>query len=389
MPLRILHCHSTFSLGGKEARAVRLMNAFGDAARHTVLSAMPDALGARDAILPGIRVDFPTTAPSLQGKPGLARYRALASYMQRFDLILTYNWGAMDAVMARRTFYKDVPPLVHHEDGFNADEADKLKTERNLFRRLALPAAHTLVVPSITLETIARRTWHQPERRIQRIANGIDLGAYAKPGKAAIPGLRKRSGEIVVGTLAGLRAVKNLARLVRVAATVPNVRLVIVGEGPERDVILAEAHRTGMTDRLTLPGFLANPHRLLGHFDIFALSSDSEQAPISVIEAMASGLPVVATNVGDVAAMVSDANRPAIVSRDDDTAFAAALQAMAVAEQARRDIGAANRIKAAADFDEQVMIGRYARLYEAAAGRPGALPFGSPQKVKHFSQGNV
>ena len=58
-PLRILHCHSTFSLGGKEARAVRLMNAFGDAAEHVVLSAMPDRLTARDAIARGIKVDFP------------------------------------------------------------------------------------------------------------------------------------------------------------------------------------------------------------------------------------------------------------------------------------------------------------------------------------------
>ena len=373
MPLRILHCHSTFSLGGKEARAARLMNAFGDAARHTVLSAMPDALGARDAIAPGIRVDFPDTAPSLEGKPGLARYRALASYMQRFDLILTYNWGAMDAVMARRTFYQDVPPLVHHEDGFNADEILKLKTERNLFRRLALPAAHALVVPSMTLETIARRTWHQPESRVHRIANGVDLGMYAKPGKATIPGLRKRSGEVVVGTLAGLRGVKNLTKLVRAASTVPNVRLVIVGDGPERGAILAEAHRTGMADRLVLPGFLAEPHRYIGHFDIFALSSDSEQAPISVIEAMASGLPVVATDVGDVAAMASDANRHAIVPRDDEAGFAAALSAMAAGPAMRRQIGAANRIVAVRDFGEAAMIDRYARLYETAAGRLGVL----------------
>ena len=59
MAVRILHCHSTFSLGGKEARAVRLMNAFGDAAEHVVVSAMPDKLGARDAIDRGVRVVLP------------------------------------------------------------------------------------------------------------------------------------------------------------------------------------------------------------------------------------------------------------------------------------------------------------------------------------------
>jgi hypothetical protein len=99
MPVRILHCHSTFSLGGKEARAVRLMNAWGDAAEHAVLSGMPDQLGAREAIDPGLKVDFPSDAPSLTGRPGLGRLFRLARYLRGFDLVLTYNWGAFDAVM--------------------------------------------------------------------------------------------------------------------------------------------------------------------------------------------------------------------------------------------------------------------------------------------------
>src|SRR6185437_11360286 len=98
-PVRILHCHSTFSLGGKEARSVRLMNAFGDAAEHVILSAMPGSLGARDAIAKGIAVSFPDDAPSLTGRPGPLRFARLSRYMRRFDLVLTYNWGRFDAVM--------------------------------------------------------------------------------------------------------------------------------------------------------------------------------------------------------------------------------------------------------------------------------------------------
>ena len=73
--LRILHCHSTFSLGGKEARAVRLMNVFGGAARHTILSAMPDQLGARAAIDKDVWAEFPVEgrAPALHGLPGPSR----------------------------------------------------------------------------------------------------------------------------------------------------------------------------------------------------------------------------------------------------------------------------------------------------------------------------
>jgi len=361
MPVRILHCHSTFDLGGKEARAVRLMNAFGSAARHTIVSAMPGALGARAAIAPDIAAHFPERHPSLTGRPTLARFRALAEFMRDFDLILTYNWGAMDAVMARRIFAKDLPPLVHHEDGFNADEAIRLKTERNLFRRLGLPAAHALVVPSKRLETIALDIWKQPRARVIRIANGIDTGAYAGRPTVAIPGLKKARGEVVVGTLAGLRVVKNLPMLVRAVASVPGARLVIVGEGPERDAIVAEAARVGMTDRLVVPGFLASPHRYIGHFDIFALSSLSEQFPISLAEAMAAGLPAVATDVGDVRAMVAPENLP-FIARDEVT-MAQALRALAGSPGLRRQVGEANRAKARATLDDRTMIDRYRTVY--------------------------
>ena len=371
--LHILHCHSTFSLGGKEARAVRLMNAFGDAARHTVLSAVPDALGAREAIEPGIVVDFPTRAPSLEGKPALSRYRTLAAYMQRFDLILTYNWGSMDAVMTRRMFPGELPPLIHHEDGFNADEAEGLKIKRNLFRRLGLPAAHALVVPSQRLEAIAHDVWKQPKARVHRIANGIDVKAYRAKPTVSIPGLRKKPGEVVIGTLAGLRVVKNLPKLVRAAASVSNSRLVIVGEGPERDAIVAEAARVGYADRLVLPGFMAGPHRYIGHFDIFALSSDSEQFPISLVEAMAAGLPCVSTDVGDVVNIVSKENVPFVIDSKDEHAFRAALNRLGGDANLRAALGVTNQAKAKAQYDEAGMIAAYKALYENAVKWPGAL----------------
>jgi glycosyltransferase involved in cell wall biosynthesis len=375
LPIHILHLHSTFSLGGKEARAVRLMNAFGDRARHTIVSGMPDQLGARDAIAKGIRYEIAQNAPSLTGRPSVARYEALAKFMRRFDLVLTYNWGAIDGVMARRVFAKGMPPLVHHEDGFNADEANGLKIERNMYRRLALPAAHALVVPSQTLETIAKRRWKQPQGRIRRIANGIDTALYAaKPDPKAIPGFRRKPGEVVIGTLAGLREVKDLPALVRAAGGVSSrVRLVIVGEGPERARIMEAAEAMGMEDRLHLPGFLPNPHRYIGLFDILALSSKSEQSPIAVIEGMAAGLPIAAPRVGDIPNMVSAANAAYIVERTE-VRLRDALQALAGCEPAARAfVGAQNRAKAAAEFDEGVMIARYAALYEEAMGRPGTL----------------
>lgn len=373
-PVRILHCHSTFSLGGKEARAARLINAFGGAAEHVVLSAMPGRLGARDAIDRGIAIAFPADAPPLAGAPTPLRLWRLARYMRRFDLVLTYNWGAFDAVMARRLF--GGAPLIHHEDGFNEDEAVRLDRRRNFYRRIGLGAAFRLVVPSVRLEKIARTAWAQAPERIVRIPNGVPVARFLKAAEpGAIPGFERQPGEVIVGTVAGLRAVKNLPRLVRAFAAMHHkaARLVIVGEGPESERIAAEARARGVAARVLMPGFLADPARWIGHFDIFALSSNSEQFPISLVEAMAAGLPAVATAVGDVPAIVSEDNKPLIVEAADEDAFAAALDGLSDRPDLRRAIGLANRERAAAEFDEKGMIALYGRLYGEAIGRPEAF----------------
>ncbi len=374
-PVKILHLHSSFSLGGKEARAVRLMNAFGDRARHTIVSGVPDALDARASIAKGIAYEIAQTPPPLTGRPSVARYEAIAQYMRRFDLVLTYNWGAIDGVMARRVFAKGAPPLVHHEDGFNADEAGGLKVERNIYRRLALGAAHALAVPSEVLEDIALRTWKQPRERVHRIVNGIGTAYYAqKPDPKAIPGFVPNGKQVVIGALAGLRDVKDLTALVRAVGGVSGrVKLVIVGEGPERANIVQAAAAMGMTDTLVLPGFLDRPYRYIGHFDILALSSRSEQFPISVVEAMAAGLPIASFPVGDVARMVAPENLPFITEAPSEVRLRDALQALVSDPALRASVGAANQAKARAAFDEGVMIARYRDLYEGALGRPGAL----------------
>ncbi len=374
-PVNILHLHSSFDLGGKEARAVRLMNAFGDRAKHSIVSGVPDALGAQASIAKGIRYEIAQSPPPLTGKPSVKRYEAIAQYMRRFDLVLTYNWGAIDGAMARRAFGKGAPPLVHHEDGFNADEAGGLKIERNIYRRLALGAAHALAVPSEVLEDIALRTWKQPRERVHRIVNGIGTAYYAqKPDPKAIPGFVPNSKEVVIGALAGLREVKDLAALVRAVGGVSGrVRLVIIGEGPERARIEQAAAAMGLGKVLVMPGFLDRPYRYIGHFDILALSSRSEQFPISVVEAMAAGLPIASYPVGDVARMVSPENAPFITANADEVKLRDALQALVSDPSLRATIGAANRARATAEFDESVMIARYRTLYEEALGRPGAL----------------
>ena len=376
-PLRLLHLHSTFSSGGKELRAAKLMNAFGPGVEHVVVSGVDGELGAASAVNPAISVNYPSDFPALAGKPSPRRWWRIARAMRGFDLVLTYNWGSMDAVGAHWLFGRmlRLPPLVHHEDGFNLDEAQALKPLRNRFRRLTLPTAAALVVPSRVLETIAAQVWRATPRQLRRIPNGIPLGDYAATATASappcgLPGLDKPPGARWLGTLAGLRAVKNLPRLVRTfAALPPPWELVIVGEGGERAAIMAEAERLGIAARVHLPGFAPDPAAVLRQFDLFALSSDSEQFPISVVEAMAAGLAVVSPAVGDVAEIVAADNFPLISPPGDEVALRAALVSAANDPALRAVIGAANRARALAEYGEEAMVSAYRAVYAAALGR--------------------
>ncbi|MBA4007608.1 MAG: glycosyl transferase family 1 [Erythrobacter sp.] len=367
---RILHLHSTFAAGGKEVRATRLMNAWGPRVDHTIVSAEPQAMAAAALVQPGVPVDYPQDFPSLKGRPTPWRLAGLARAMRGFDLVCTYNWGAMDAVMAHRV-YADIwklPPLVHHEDGFNEDEAMRLKPARNLYRRAALGRAAALIVPSTGLETIAREVWRQPEARVLRIPNGIDTAAFAAPPDPAALPIAKGEGEFWVGTLAGLRAVKRLPDLVAACAKLPpDWHLMICGEGPERAAILAAAEVHGIAARVHLPGNV-DPAKVVGLFDIFALSSASEQFPLSVVEAMAAGLPVAATDVGDIRAILAPENAALLAPPGDVRALQDALATLAADPALRARLGKANAARARENFDFAVMQAAYENAYARALG---------------------
>jgi glycosyltransferase involved in cell wall biosynthesis len=260
---------------------------------------------------------------------------------------------------------------LHVEDGFGPEERDRQLPRRVWTRRVCL-AGRNVVVPSRTLERIALGVWRLAPRLVAYIPNGIDLARFA-----AAP---ERHGGLVIGTVATLRAEKNLSRLLRAfaildagfgARLVP-VRLVIVGDGPERGTLEALAGSLGIAGQVEFAGHQPDPSRFYGGFDVFALSSDTEQMPLSVLEAMAAGLPVVATEVGDVRAMIAPANARWLCGRDDGALAAVLADALGDAV-ARGEIGAANRRKAEQDYAQEKMFSAYAALFDGAP-IPAAAP---------------
>jgi glycosyltransferase involved in cell wall biosynthesis len=256
---------------------------------------------------------------------------------------------------------------IHFEDGFGPEETDKRLWRRSMLRRLALTRTHTIVVPSRNLEGIAQREWHLSPSRLRYIPNGIDADAFAA-SRDDVPLFARRPDEVIIGTVAPLRPEKNVARLVRVFAQLDMrhpTRLAIAGGGAQRDEIEALACGLGLADRVIFLGNVADPQRALALFDIFALSSNTEQMPMSVLEAMAIGLPVASVDVGDVKTMLAPENRVHVVPKADEQAFAGALDTMITAPNLRAELGALNRAHVRQHYSWETMVDEYDRVFGA------------------------
>ncbi len=347
----VVHVFPTFAVGGAQVRFAAIANHFGPDFRHIIVS-LDGNLGCRERLRGDLDVTFPDIGAAKNAMLGNAiRFHALLRQWKP-DVLVTCNWGAIEFALANLL---PVTRHIHVVDGFGPEERNTQIPRRVIMRRLALSRS-PVVLPSRNLVRIVRDIWRLPERVIRYIPNGIDLARFATDGTG------RGNGEPVIGTVAALREEKNLSRLIRSVAALPAGRLVIVGDGPERPKLETLAAELGIAARVTFAGHRQDTHTLYAGFDIFALSSDTEQMPLSVIEAMASGLPVASTNVGDVRLMVSGVNTPHVVPLTDD-GLAGALAALIADPDARRQIGLANLAKAQQEFDQAAMFAAHAALW--------------------------
>lgn len=349
---RLLHVFPTFAVGGAQVRLCTLAARLGPGWHHDIV-ALDGVTACRERLAPEVSVGFPEIAGRKGDTLGNVRRFHAALRALRPDTLVTYNWGSIEWAMANLFARR---PHVHIEDGFGPEERERQLPRRVLTRRLVLRRA-TVALPSRTLYRIATDIWRLDPARVRYLPNGIDLARFRPGPRAGDPP--------VVGTVAALRAEKNLSRLLRAFALATRnrpARLVIVGDGPERPALEALAASLGIAAATRFAGHMAQPHLAYRDFDIFALSSDTEQMPLSLLEAMAAGLPVAATDVGDVAEMLAEPNRAHVVPRED-AALAGALAALLAAPDLRAALGAANRARAEQAFDEATMVASYAALF--------------------------
>lgn len=363
----LLHVFSTFATGGAQVRLAAMANHWGKKYRHTII-AMDGVYDAAEKFNADVEVEL----FRLEYTKGATRDNVILFWKKlrewQPDLLLTYNFGAIEWALAN---ILGQHPQIHIEDGFGPEEADGRQLARRVWlRRAALMWRKTLVVPSNTLYELATQNWMLPERKVRYIPNGIACERFASDrADPEGPLFARRDEEIIIGTLGAMRAEKNLPRLVRAFAMLenfPNARLVIAGSGPAGDDARRQAEQLGIPQKVTFLGHVAKPERAYRLFDVFALSSDTEQMPLGVLEAMAAGLPVASVDVGDVKRMLPLECTPYVYGRFDDE-LANSMTQLCADAALRRRLGAANACHVHKHYSLERMCDAYDALFRQTA----------------------
>ena len=361
MQPHLVHVFPTFAVGGAQTVMAQIINGLGTGFRHSIV-----ALDGRFQACEKITSDASVVCVDASETRGLkAAWQHLNALNP--DLVTSCNWGSFDWALAAALR----PGLrhLHQEHGFGLEEASRRHRRRNLARRVMLRGSDGLIVPSKTLQTLALREWRCPPDKLHYVPNGVD-GETLRAGTATN---KPEPGNITIGTVAPLRPEKQIGHLIRAFAKLqklapnlwPELRLRVVGDGSERGPLEKLVLQSQLHGQVEFFGHRDDPVHCIAGFDIYAISSATEQLPVSILHAMALGKPVAGYDVGDVAMMVSSDNAATIIASQDPDELAQRLHRLVDDATLRADLGAKNAEIQMARYGEQDMIERYRALFTA------------------------
>ena len=362
--MRILHVVPSFGFGGMEKIICAVIQHTNKNNRHTIL-----ALDGDGRALEWIKQSDVQMLPFTKNGSRRLFFKDLFFALRKAqpNLLMTYNWGSTDAIWLGRL--AGISKIIHHEHGFNIDESISTAWRRDMIRFAVYHLASRIVVVSHELEELLREKFKVSEAQIARIPNGVDASYYS-PNEIERQRVRTalgyKSSDLVLGFSGRLDPVKNLNLLVDILeCSNPRnypFRLLIVGDGPERSHLEDRCHAMGIASYINFVGQQTDILPYLLAMDVFLLTSLREQMPLTVLEAMAVGIPVIASEVGEIPYMIDDGENGFVRDiKASPEAFVQPLQWLLCPSQ-RKSLGESARQKAINHFQFDAMLRHYAGL---------------------------
>ena len=366
---RPLVVHLTYSLdvGGLETLLVDCINRMPpERYRHAVVCLTRYTDFAKRITQPGVELYALGKPPGL----GLGTHLAFWKLMRRLRpaILHTYNLSALEYNFSGAL--AGIPVRIHAEHGRDASDPHGLNPKHNFLRRRLAPFIDCFIPVSEDLRRWLGEKVGIPAEQTLFIRNGVDTERFA----AAAAGQASPWGpnDIVIGTVARIQDVKNHRGLVDAFARLrelepslrERLRLSIVGDGPLMGAVREQVASLGLQDVVWLPGARADVAALLHGFSLFALPSLAEGTPVSMLEAMACGLPVVASKVGGIPEVVTDGVEGSLVPVQDKEALARTLASYVRDPALRRQRGEAAHARVEAAFSMRAMLAEYGKLYD-------------------------
>lgn len=357
--IHVYHIVPGLGLGGMElamARVVRGLAARG--VRHTIACLKGEPL-IEDEFRGSADIHYLHARPNELALPW--RLRRLIHQVAP-TVIHARNWGAWPDTAAARVLTG--VPLVFSFHGLG-DLSGMPRRRRIAFRLLPRMTTYLFTLSEASRRMlIAEYGW---PAGCGVIPNGVDTDHFRPapphPGRS----------RLAIGTVGNLRPIKNHGLLVRACADLGRAgtdwELRIAGDGPEREALTRLAAELGVAERVRLVGFVEDVPGFLQDLDIFALTSDSEQHPNGLTEAMACGLPCVATRVGGVPELLDGGQCGRIVEPRDQAGVAEAIRELAQSPPLRQHLGEAAWRRAAERYSMTTMLDAYEALYRRLSQR--------------------
>ena len=368
----VMHVLYSFDVGGLENGVVNLINRLPkDRFRHAVVAL---AHCAPDFCRRVQRDDVAFISLHKPPGHGIKLYPRLYRLFRemRPAIVHTRNLAALEAAVP--AWLAGVRGRVHGEHGWDRFDPDGQSRKYRLIRRAYSPFVQRYVALSGQLERYLVDGVGVHRARVERICNGVDSRRFQPAhGRLVLAGCPfDRGDEVLVGTVGRLQAVKDQLTLVRAFAIArargaagERLRLIIAGDGPMRAEVEAEIRASGCAEAIWLAGERDDIPHVMRALDVFVLPSRAEGISNTILEAMASGLPVVATDVGGNGELVVEGETGALVPAGDPQGMAEHLLRYTADAALRQRSGIAGRRRVEQQFSLDNMVERYARLYEA------------------------